>query len=268
MAFGRGFCEDHGEQRCLLREVGREGAFSVGLVVCQSCLNQLAVQPKTSMNKINNLMRKEGSTGVPFPPPSYLTYLNIRVKLDVVHSAWWYMMDDPAAFPADPNGSEPDMRHLTKPRGKGFTLRLTAPEVLVGTENPWTGNPFGREIKLGLNTRSHAEAVRLRDIKLRQIRQLEADALANRGNKSVGRIIDLTPENAAEWRPMREEAKDPDSIDHVLTDELGRVERVGKAREVQTFAGIVFRGAVPLQKALEEYLHDHSAGKAFSRFEL
>ncbi|WP_299734394.1 tyrosine-type recombinase/integrase [uncultured Roseobacter sp.] len=139
-------------------------------------------------------------------------------------------------------------------------MRLIAPEVLVGTENPWTGKPFGREIKLGLNTRSHAEAVRLRDIRLGQIRQLEAEALAARGRKSVGRIIDLSPESAAEWRQIREEAQDPDSIDHVLTDELERADKAGLGQEVQTFAGIVFRGAVPLRQALEEYLHDRREG--------
>ncbi|WP_424944820.1 hypothetical protein [Aliiroseovarius crassostreae] len=92
------------------------------------------------------------------------------------------------------------MQHLMKPRGKGYSLRLVTPEVLIGTENPWTGRPFGREIKLGLNTRSHAEAIRLRDIRLGQIRQLEADALASAGQGSVGRILDLSPESAEEWR--------------------------------------------------------------------
>ncbi|MDW3221970.1 MAG: phage integrase SAM-like domain-containing protein [Paracoccaceae bacterium] len=183
------------------------------------------------------------------------------VKLDVVHAEQWYMMDHTTAFPTDPSGSEPDMKHLTKPRGKGYTLRVVAPEVLVGTKNPWTGKPFGREIKLGLNIRKHSEAVRLRDIRLGQIKQLEADALAATGRNGVGRIIDLSPENAAQWRQMREEADNPDGIDHVLTDELDKADRAGRGEDAQRFAGMVFRGAMPLEKALEEYLHERREGK-------
>ena len=92
------------------------------------------------------------------------------------------------------------MTSLIKPRGHGYSFRMVTPEVLVGTENPWTGKPFDKEIKLGLHTQRHAEAVRLRDVRLGQVRQLESDALASKGRKSVGRIIDLSPENAAEWR--------------------------------------------------------------------
>jgi hypothetical protein len=71
------------------------------------------------------------------------------------------------------------MQHLTKPRGRGYSLRMVTPETLVGTMNPWTRKPFSREIKLDLNTRSHAEAVRLRYVRIGQIRQLEAEALAS-----------------------------------------------------------------------------------------
>ncbi|CUH77691.1 hypothetical protein SAMN04488093_1021 [Tropicibacter naphthalenivorans] len=55
---------------------------------------------------------------------------------------------------------------------------MVTPPVLVGTQNSWTKKSFGNEIKLGLNTTSHAEAVRLRDVRIGQIRQLEADAKA------------------------------------------------------------------------------------------
>ena len=102
------------------------------------------------------------------------------------------------------------MQYLNKPRGTGFLFRMMTPEVLVGTKNPWTGNAFGREIKLGLNTQRHAEAIRLREIRLGQIRQLGADAMASVGRTGVGRIIDLSPESAAEWRQIREDAADPD----------------------------------------------------------
>ncbi|WP_171616935.1 hypothetical protein [Ruegeria sp. HKCCD6428] len=155
------------------------------------------------------------------------------------------------------------MRYLTKPRGKGYTLRMVTPEILVGTENPWTGKPFGREIKLGLNTRTHAEAVRLRDIRLGQVRQLGADALAEAGRRSAGRIIDLSPESAAEWRKMREEAEDPDAVDFILTDELERAERAGQGVKAKRFADMVFEGALPLGEAMEMYLTERSEGNPY-----
>jgi len=82
-----------------------------------------------------------------------------------------------------------DMRHLIKPRGRGYSLRMLTSHVLVGTENPCTAKPFGKEIKLGLDTRSHAEALRIRDVRVGQIRQLEADAIAASGRVGIGRIL-------------------------------------------------------------------------------
>lgn len=155
------------------------------------------------------------------------------------------------------------MQYLTKPRGRGYSLRMVTPDVLIGTKNPWTRKPFGREIKLGLQTRSHAEAVRLRDVRIGQVRQLEAEALASAGKKNVGRIIDLTPENAAEWRQMRDDADDPDAIDLVLSDELERAERAGKGRQAEAFSKMVFRGAIPLAKALEMYLEEREEGNPY-----
>lgn len=173
------------------------------------------------------------------------------------------MMDHMKQHPSTSGEQEPDMQYLSKPRGKGYSLRMVTPEVLVGTANPWTGKQFGREIKLGLNTRTHAEAIRLRDVRVGQIRQLEADALANAKQKHIGRIIDLTPENAAEWRKMRDEAEDLDALDHVLTNELDKAERAGQGEQAGAFAKMVFKGAMPLEKALEMYLEERSEGNPF-----
>jgi integrase len=173
------------------------------------------------------------------------------------------MVDHIRDSPSASGSQEPDMQYLTKPRGRGYSLRMTTPEILVGTENPWTGKKFGREIKLGLNTRKHTEAIRIRDVRVGQIRQLEADALTSSGGRGVGRIIDLTPESAAEWRQMREEADDPDAVDLVLTDELSRAERAGKERQAVAFAQMVFKGAIPLTKALEMYLEERREGNPY-----
>ncbi|MHA7827277.1 MAG: tyrosine-type recombinase/integrase [Roseovarius sp.] len=155
------------------------------------------------------------------------------------------------------------MQYLTKPRGRGYSLRMATPNVLVGTQNPWTGKPFGKEIKLGLHTQRHAEAVRMRDVRLGQIRQLEADALANKGKKSIGKIIDLSPESAAEWRRAMDEAEDPSEIDHVLTNELERADKAGRGEEAEAFGKMVFKGAVPLEEALEMYLEERKEGNPF-----
>lgn len=154
-----------------------------------------------------------------------------------------------------------DMRHLIKPRGKGYSLRMATPEALVGTENPWTGKAFGREIKLGLNTREHAEALRMRDVRVGQIRQLEAKALAARG----GGIIDLSPEAAEEWRQMRADVSDAqrDGMDHVLVDQLEAAASAGKDTEAKAFGARVFKGAMPLREASEVYLTERSVGNPY-----
>ncbi|MBO6853343.1 MAG: tyrosine-type recombinase/integrase [Marivivens sp.] len=139
---------------------------------------------------------------------------------------------------------------------------MITPDVLVGTLNPWTGKPFGREIKLGLNTRSHAEAIRLRDVRLGQIRQLESEALASLNKKNVGKIIDLSPENARFWREERALTNDTTSLevlDSYLSDKLNEADQAGFEAEATAFYKIV-RGGLHLEEALELYLEERSEG--------
>lgn len=137
---------------------------------------------------------------------------------------------------------KPDMRHLMKPRGRGYTFRMITPDVLVGTKNPWTGKPFGKEIKLGLGTRVHAEALRQRDTCLGQVRQLEDEMRRAKGHRGAGRILDLSHDSALEWQDLRATTDDLDGVDHVLTNELERAARAGHKEEVERFAAVVFRG--------------------------
>ncbi len=183
--------------------------------------------------------------------------------MGVVQRTLWYMTDHRKPRKITSGSPEPDMKNLKKPRGKGYSLRMDTPAVLVGTHNPWTNEPFRKTISLGLNTRSHAEAIRLRDVRIGQIRQLEADAMASKGRRGIGRIIDLSPESAAEWRQMRAEASDPTEIDFVLTEHLERADEAGKSKEAQAFGKMVFRGALPLAHALEKYLEDRSEGNPY-----
>jgi hypothetical protein len=153
-----------------------------------------------------------------------------------------------------PDGN--DMRHLIKPRGKGYSLRMLTPPVLVGTENPWTGKPFGKEIKLGLRTRGHPDALRIRDVRVGQIRQLEADAITASGKGGIGSIMDLSPEAAQDWRKMRSEAAEDEleGYDQVLSSQLEAAADAGKMDQAKAFGALVFKGAMPLEKALEQYL--------------
>lgn len=150
------------------------------------------------------------------------------------------------------------MRNLHRPRGKGYSLRMETPKALIGTKNPWTGKPFRKTINMGLATRSHSEAVRIRDVRMGQLRQLEAEALNATSKKNIGKIIDLSPENAKEWREMR--AEEGDKYDHILTDQLEAAERAGYRKEVRRFADVVFHGRLPLDEALEQYLEDRQEG--------
>ena len=84
----------------------------------------------------------------------------------LVRLALWYIIDhNDNSKPLSSSGST-DMLHLTKPRGKGYSLRMLTPPFLVGTTNPETVKPFGKEIKLGLCRRTHAEALRNRDVRV------------------------------------------------------------------------------------------------------
>jgi integrase len=142
---------------------------------------------------------------------------------------------------------------------------MITPPILVGTKNPWTNKPFGKEIKLGLNTRGHAEALRIRDVRIGQIRQLEADAIAASGRVGIGRIMDLSPEAAEDWRKMRIAATEEEleGYDYVLSDQLDAAVDAGKEPEVKTFGALVFKGAIPLEKAMEQYLEERREGNPF-----
>jgi len=175
------------------------------------------------------------------------------------------MMDHKSEHQTATSSGDADMQYLLKPRGKGYSLRMPTPVVLVGTENPWTGRAFGREIKLGLNTRRHTEAIRIRDVRVGQIRQLEAEALAATGRSGVGGVIDLSPESAEGWRQMRAEANqdERDEIDHVLVDQLEAAATAGKNKKAEAFGARVFKGAMPLDEALEKYLSERQPGNPF-----
>jgi integrase len=174
------------------------------------------------------------------------------------------MMDHITDQVAAPEAGQLDMTYLSKPRSKGYAFRMVTPEVLVGSDNPLTGRPFGKEIKLGLGTRRHAEALRLRDIYLGQVRQLEAEARRSQGVQGAGRIFDLSPEASKEWLEMRQDLKDTTAFDHVLLDELDKAGRSGHKKAAKSFADVVFKGAMLIEGAMEQYLDERQQGNRFN----
>lgn len=111
----------------------------------------------------------------------------------------WYMMDHITDQDTAPESGLPDMTYLSKPRSKGYAFRMVTPEALVGSDNPLTGGPFGREIKVGLGTRRHAEALRLRDVYLvREAKSLLAERYAAVSEQQAN-VTSAEPRLFPEW---------------------------------------------------------------------
>lgn len=62
---------------------------------------------------------------------------------------------------------------------------------------------------------------------------------------------------------MRESGDASPALDFVLADKLEQAEVDGLGEEARRFANFVFRGAIPLSKAMEEYLNERSEGNSF-----
>jgi hypothetical protein len=73
-----------------------------------------------------------------------------------------------------------ETKYLSQPRGggKGWALRMPTPSLLIGTISHKTGKPYGKTIHEGLGTRNVADARKLRDIRLGEIRAEEAKVKA------------------------------------------------------------------------------------------
>ncbi len=161
---------------------------------------------------------------------------------------------------------DPEMHHLTQPRGKGYVFRMKTPDVLVGARNPKTGKPFGREIKHGLNTRNRMEAKKARDIMLGDIRRLAAE----RGGIDV-----FSMEAARELAPVirRERNEGLDSGETSTADVIRDMIEVERKRpsflrkttekELQRFAAVAIKGEAPLIDELPRYIEDRSPGNRF-----
>ncbi|WP_420325312.1 tyrosine-type recombinase/integrase [Mameliella sp.] len=147
------------------------------------------------------------------------------------------------------------MDYLIQPRGPGtgWVFRMITPKELVGLPNPWTGKPFGKEIKRGLGTRHPVEARKQRDIVLGRVRELVAEATG---------ANDLSLESALEWRQMiAEDTSREQGVAMVLEDKLERASRQGTpTAQLRSFNKVALGKGYLLSKALPMYLADRADG--------
>ncbi|WPZ20468.1 tyrosine-type recombinase/integrase [Sulfitobacter faviae] len=145
-----------------------------------------------------------------------------------------------------------DMQYLIQPRGSGksFVFRMVTPTELIGTPNPWTGKPFGKEIRRGLGTRRLSEARHLRDIYLGEVRKL---ALGDAGKET------FELKDAQEWRDML--ANDDGSREMVLNDKVhAAAERGVPETKLRSFMRVALGKGYPISKAVDQYIDERSPG--------
>jgi hypothetical protein len=146
-----------------------------------------------------------------------------------------------------------DMRHLIQPRGPntGWVFRIVTPPDLIGKSNPWTGKPFGKEIRKGLKTRHLPTARKQRDICLGEVRKLSFDQ---------SELGSFTFDQAQEWREdIANDSSEQGGVGSALLDKLEAAADRGVPEEkLRRFGRIAFGKGYPINKALEQYIEERS----------
>ncbi|PIL19453.1 hypothetical protein P775_15040 [Puniceibacterium antarcticum] len=129
---------------------------------------------------------------------------------------------------------------------------MVTPLELIGSVNPWTGKPFGKEIKKGLQTRYLQEARRSRDIALGEIRKLVI-AQSDSGKFSL--------DAAEEWREaIRLDTSEERGVSMVLSDRLeAAAARDVPEEKLRGFGRVAFGRGYPIGKALERYVEERGS---------
>jgi len=149
------------------------------------------------------------------------------------------------------NGAE-DMQYIIQPRGPGtgWVFRMVTPTELVGKPNPWTGKPFGKEIRKGLSTRRLPDARRQRDVILGEIRKLTF-AQTDEANFGV--------EEAQAIRQQLASTDDPDGLMWALDERVQRgAQRGVPVSKLRRYNQVALGKGFPLDKALEQYVQERS----------
>jgi integrase len=140
---------------------------------------------------------------------------------------------------------------------------MATPMALIGQVNPSTGNPFGREISIGLETRRLTEARHKRDIWLGELRKLAL------GIEVDGRF---SLERAEAWAEeiTRQEADGdggPDDLDirSIVAEEIENAENLPPSKRprndtLKRFGRVALRTGYPIDDAVTRYLEERKIG--------
>lgn len=146
-----------------------------------------------------------------------------------------------------------DMHYLIQARGPGtgWVFRMVTPIELVGKANPWTGKPFGKEIRRGLKTRSLPEVRGHRDVALGEVRKLALN-YTDEGRLSLA--------EAEAWREaIREDESEEQDTSAVLLDKLEAAASRGVPEvKLRSFGRVAFGRGFPISKALAQYVEERS----------
>ena len=153
------------------------------------------------------------------------------------------------------------MKYLQQPRGPGtaYRFRMPTPKSLQGMIDPETNKMFGVNIIRSLKgTRHLPTAKKLRDLRLAEVRAMEAEAI--RGRKIEGRF---GLERAEAWAKKLQaqskrggpDAYEPD-IRRLIEEE---VERAPSALRKE-FRGVALSSTISVDTAVTQYLHDRRPG--------
>ena len=164
------------------------------------------------------------------------------------------------------NNEGNEMHYLNQPRGPGksFVFRMTTPTTLIGKKCPFTGKPFGAEIKLGTGTRSLPEARKKRDLYLGRVRELEI-SLSDDPRFSLGRAegwaAEITKQEASGG------VGGPNDVDvrSVLEDEMERAKALPRTlrppkETLERFEKVALRTGYPIDEAVSRYIEERKVG--------
>ncbi len=153
------------------------------------------------------------------------------------------------------------MQYIVQPRGPGTAYRfnMRTPSALKGMVDPSTGKRFGSFIKRSLGgTRHLPTAKKLRDIRLAEVRAMEADAA--RG-ASLGDRFGI--ERATAWaealRVQRAQGG-PDDYEPDVQDLIEDEVRKAPKEKRKAFKKVALSGTLSLEEAVTRYLHDRRPG--------
>ncbi len=153
------------------------------------------------------------------------------------------------------------MRHITQPRGGGtaYQFKMRTPLAMKGMNDPATGKVFGTYIKRSLGATRHLPtAKKMRDIRLAEIRAMEADAI--RGAE-LGDRFSLDRASAwAEALQVQRAKGGPDEHEPDVLDLIEAEANRAPSAKRKTFEKVALSNTLSITDAVYRYLHDRREG--------